>query len=186
MHIYDHFSPQELEILRARAERVARAANEDQQERALTMLMVMAGTETYALPIESVSAVYESVRIVPVPCVPPSVAGIANIRGHIVLALDLVALLGLPAEAPSETSALVTLADEELNAALRVSAIGSVEAVFASSIVPVPPNLALSQAAYIQGLLPSGISVLDLDAILHDPNLDTHHVQTISPNGGLS
>src|SRR5262245_5109120 len=93
MSIYEHFSDTERAVLQARAERAARTLRSDEAEERLNTLLVKLGGETYALPIEAVIAVYEAMLVVPVPCTPPFLAGITNIRGHIIPVLDLGHLL---------------------------------------------------------------------------------------------
>src|SRR5437868_7031275 len=115
--IYQQFSEADLKILRARAERAARLTQSQTQGELLTVLSIQVGGEHYALPIESISSVYEGQSITKVPCLPPGVAGIANIRGRIVLVLDLKALLNIAGEA-KETTVLVALNDDDLDIAL--------------------------------------------------------------------
>ncbi len=171
MSIYQRFSAQELDILRSRAQSAARSAQEDESKDLLTALVVMAGQEGYALPIEAVANVYEGVSITPIPCVPPFVSGVANIRGHIILALDLAALLGIPDQAKPETATLTVLANSEFAVALQVSSIRGIESFSASDLAAVPANIGLAHSAYVGGILPDGAVLLNVDAILSDPKL---------------
>ena len=93
MSIFEHFSEEEREILRIRAERAANAVRESAQEAVFSALEVTIQSQSYALPIEVLTTVYENVAVVPVPCVPSFVAGIANIRGRILPVFDLAVLL---------------------------------------------------------------------------------------------
>src|SRR5215216_5720695 len=104
MSIHEHFTERELKILQARAERAASAAQRDDVEKTeIRALQCTLGSESYALPVEFVRAVYENVTVVPVPCTPRFVAGIANIRGRIMPVLDLATLLNVP---PSKGNSL--------------------------------------------------------------------------------
>lgn len=171
MSIFDGFSAKELDILRARAQRVAQAAHEEAPQDLLTALTVMVGEERYALPVEAIANVYEDVMTTPIPCAPAYVAGVANIRGHIIVALDLAALLGVPHEAEGERATLAVLADGELKAAFQVGSLLGVESLPTGELASIPANVALRHAGYVQGVLPDGTVLLNVDAILNDPEL---------------
>src|SRR4051812_37898715 len=91
--IFRDFSETDLQILRTRAERAARVQQDEGQVELLTVLSVTVGSERYALPIDAVSSVYEGLVLTHVPCVPAGIAGITNVRGRIVLVLDMLVLL---------------------------------------------------------------------------------------------
>jgi purine-binding chemotaxis protein CheW len=172
MSIYDRFSEQELAVLQARAERVASAGRGVVVDNVLSTLVVKIRDETYALPLKTINYILDgNTRVIPVPCVPPFVAGIANVRGHIVPVLDLATLLGVPGEAQSGDGALVVAANDEMTVAFRVEAIGDVLYLLTDKLTPLPPTLDIEKTAYLQGTLPDGTGLLDVDAILDDPGL---------------
>ncbi|MBN1681635.1 MAG: chemotaxis protein CheW [Anaerolineae bacterium] len=170
MSFYDHFSEEELAVLRNRAQHVAHAAREDQAKAfSITALLVTLHGESYALPLDMLSMVHQHVAVVPVPCTPPFVAGIANIRGHIVPVLDLSALLGV--QDNNEITALVVIGNEDMSFALQVSSVGEVITLTLNSIREIPAALGLVRPGYIQGVFPDGTILLDINAILNDPAL---------------
>jgi purine-binding chemotaxis protein CheW len=167
---YAHFSDKELAVLRDRAKRIARLAQDNGEAEVLTVLAVSIGDERYALPIESITNVYEGMSITRVPGVPPGVAGVVNIRGRITLVLDLRTLLGVPGET-TESYLLVALADDSLDLALRVDSLRDVERIAAAGLTPASANTQLRNASHIRGLFPDGQALLDLTSIIHDPSL---------------
>src|SRR5690349_8965626 len=100
--IYERFSESDLAILRTRAERIATPIQSDSIEESITVLSVKVRAESFALPMDAISAVYDNVQITPVPNVPPFALGIANVRGHIIVVLDLGTILGVPGTRPSD------------------------------------------------------------------------------------
>src|SRR5260221_8123153 len=80
VNIYEHFTAREMNLLKARAERAASKVMEPEQTELLTVLFVRIGSEQFAIPLEDISNVYTGLGVTPVPCVPPGVAGITNIR----------------------------------------------------------------------------------------------------------
>ena len=171
MSIYSQFSEQELAILRARAERIASTASHEVQGDVVTALAIRVLNETYAMDIESLTSVYDNVAIVPVPSVPSFVAGIANIRGHILPVLDLAVLLGVPTDSKDKNSQLVIASTSELTVAFRVETIGEVSSFLRRDISSLPPSFTIAQNVYLQGVLPNGMALLDIEAILNDPAL---------------
>ena len=171
MSIYQGFSDREREILQARAESISHDTRKADPKDLLTALVVMAGQEVYALPIQAIANVYEGLSVIPIPCVPPFVSGVVNIRGHLILALDLAALVGTPDEAKSETTWSVMLANSELAAAFQVKSIRGIESFSVSDLVAVPDQIGLRHSAYIDGILPDSTIVLNVDTIVSDPSL---------------
>jgi purine-binding chemotaxis protein CheW len=90
------------DILVARARRLAQAVagGEDRDARGgggVAALVCRVRDEQYAVALAVLEAVRPAAGLVPVPCTPPFVAGLLNVRGEIVTVLDLAAALGLPA-----------------------------------------------------------------------------------------
>ena len=179
MSFYDHFDEHEQAILRKRA---ASAADEKTAETAETLasidtLVIRLGYEFYGLPLQSLTAAYQdkinlTTPIVPVPCTPPFVAGIANIRGRVIPVIDMARWLGIPDEDTSSTSTgIVIAANEDVTMAFRVDAIGDAILVRVNDITPVSKLFDLAHSEYLQGTLPNGTILLNIDEILNDPSL---------------
>jgi purine-binding chemotaxis protein CheW len=161
MSIYEQFSDAELAILRKRAERVARSLTDDQLVDALSVLEIVVGSERYALPTQVITAVYENVSVIPMPCVPAIVAGIANIRGHIIPVLDLRIILGITGETAASDK-LVVLSHDDIVFALLVADTHATQTVSAASFLSLPDNPSLS------GLLADGTALLNLKVIFNN------------------
>jgi purine-binding chemotaxis protein CheW len=175
MSFYDHFDEYEREVLRQRAERAADKTSEAEETFAgIGVLTVTLGGETYGLPLRALTAAYQvnvnlNTPVVPVPCTPPYVAGVANIRGHVVPVIDLPVLLGLPSD--TETTGIVVVADEQTTMAFRVDGIGDSVLVQLGELIPMSELFDLAKTDYLQGTLPDGTILLDIDAILTDSTL---------------
>jgi chemotaxis signal transduction protein len=81
-------------------------------------LRIRLGTEQYALDLEHVLEVLELGDITPVPGSGATLIGLRNLRGEILPALDLSALLGVAGE--SSPRSLVVVADGDRRAGLAV------------------------------------------------------------------
>lgn len=171
MNIYKHFSETELELLRARAMRTAGATDGEQDEDVVTALLVTLRDEVYAVPITTITYVEDSIPVIPVPCVPPFVAGIANMRGHIIPVLDLAELLGIPGNT-TNANILVRAANDEMSVAFRVETVGEVITLSLSDMDPIPDILDVAKTDYLTGTFPDGVILLNMEAILNDPALE--------------
>jgi purine-binding chemotaxis protein CheW len=170
MSFFNQFTEEEQQLLRARAERAALASDDTGEVLAsIDTLVVMLGDESYGLPLRALTAAYQvTAPLVPVPCTPSFVAGIANIRGHVVPVIDLAALLGVSGVAESDLTAIIVVGNETMTIAFRVSAIGEAILVKVGELTPVSELFDLAKTAYVQGTLPDGTLMLNLDAILND------------------
>jgi purine-binding chemotaxis protein CheW len=177
MSFYDHFDENDQHILRMRAERAAEKNSETPETLAsIDTLVVTLGDEAYGLPLEALTAAYQvnvnlTTPIVPVPCTPPFIAGIANIRGHVVPVIDLAVLVGLPSNTTNDTTGIVVVSNEETTMAFRVDAIGDAILVKVGELTPVSGLFDLAKPEYLKGTLPDGIILLNIDAILSDSTL---------------
>lgn len=169
MSILDRFSEKEQAVLKARAERIAQVVEDSRDVDVINALTVNIQGEVYALPVDSLMNVYEDANIVPVPCTPSYVSGVANVRGRIVPVFDLADLLGLStAESGHESNTLIVASDELVTLAFRVTQVGDMMAIASREFGTVHGG---SQGNYIQGVLPDGTALVNLRAILSDPHL---------------
>ena len=89
-------------------QRDASAASPVEQDR-VAYLGFFLGPEVYGLPLEQLREVARLTRIRRVPGAPRGVAGLVNLRGEIICALDVRAILGLAAAQPAESGILIAL-----------------------------------------------------------------------------
>jgi purine-binding chemotaxis protein CheW len=173
MSFFDQFSEDEQALLRQRADRAALTSHDRGEVLAsIDTLVVMLGDEAYGLPLRALTAAYQiTTPVVPVPCTPSFVAGVANIRGHVIPVIDLAILLGVSGTTTSDLAAIIVVANETMTVAFRVSAIGDAILVKVGELVPVSGFFDIAKTEYSQGALPDGTVVLDMDAILNDPAL---------------
>jgi len=86
------------------------------------------------VPIEDVKEVTTQTACTRIPHAPPEVAGYVNIRGHIILALDLPRLLGFDAETAAENRLIIFKQSVGPAFGVLVDEIGDIVAVNASLV----------------------------------------------------
>lgn len=157
------------EILRRRAESLAAEQLEVDDFDLVSLLLFALGEEWYAVPIRSVREIYNEYLITPVPCVPPFILGVINIRGEIVSVTDVKQLLRLPAGGPQAALPVIVVENERCATALVVDVIGDIIDVPSTAVEAPIATLDKSQAAFVAGsVYVDGklIGLLDLEAVL--------------------
>ena len=101
-------------------------------------------------------------RLTPLPHAPPHVAGLTTFRGGIVVVFFLHAVLGAPTSV-SEHGRMVIL-DE--GCAVAVDSVERVERFAREELLPAPAGLSAAVAGLVEGVTPSGVAVIRIDALL--------------------
>jgi purine-binding chemotaxis protein CheW len=154
-----------LEAIERRREHSAPLAAE--QER-VPYLGFFLGAEVYGLPLQQLREVARLTRLRPIPGTPASIAGLVNLRGEIVCALDVRAILGLP-PAPVAPGFLVALRGFPDPLGLVVDAIADIYSIDPGQIEPPPATWPAERAAFFVGTtrVAEGLmGLLDLERVV--------------------
>ena len=121
------------------------------------------------LPVRSVRDVLRHLTITPVALASPDIAGILNLRGHVVTAIDLRRRLQLP-KAPEDGPRYAVVAEDDGEMfALLADGIHDVITLDPRELMDIPPTLPANWGRYSRGLhrLDTGLMiVLDLPRLL--------------------
>lgn len=102
---------------------------------------VSIGKQLFGLPIERVHDVFMPGQLTPVPLAPEEIAGVLNLRGRIVTAIDMRRRLGLPDRDDKADSMAVGIDCEGESYGLVIDSVGEVLKLREDSREPVPVNL---------------------------------------------
>ncbi len=105
----------------------------------------------FGIDARDVQEIMSSQRVTRVPLAPPGVAGLLNVRGELVTAIDLRSALELPPRAPDAAPMNIVLRTADGAVSLLVDSVGEVMRIAETDCEPVPPTLrgparALTQA----------------------------------------
>ena len=103
------WEPSAEEVLKRRAEQLAKAPHAAEAGDEVEVLVCSLGGERYAVETRHLRAVQWTSGITPVPCTPGFVVGIVSVRGEIVTLLDLASMIGLGATAAKDGEACPAL-----------------------------------------------------------------------------
>ena len=105
----------------------------------------------FGVPIGIVQEVLTGLPLTPMPLAPPAVAGLINLRGQVVTAIDLRVCLGLPRREAGAPFANLVLRDGGVNVSFLVDAIGDVVEADDATFEPPPSTLDAATRELIRG-----------------------------------
>jgi purine-binding chemotaxis protein CheW len=129
----------------------------------------MLGGQLFGLPISRVQDVFKPERLTRVPLAPPEVAGVLNLRGRIVTAIDMRGRLALPQPDHKRSPMPIGIECRGESYGLVIDAVGEVVTLDESAREPNPVNLDAALArisAGIHRLERQLLVILDVDRVL--------------------
>src|ERR1043165_5088496 len=110
-------------------------------EQLIEYVTVMIGGQLFGLPISRVQDVFMPDRVTRVPLSAPEIAGVLNLRGRIVTAIDMRRRLGLPPREDDKPSMAVGIQLKGESYGLLIDAVGEVMKLGEETREPNPVNL---------------------------------------------
>ena len=170
MELWQQFSPEELDILKARARQIATHTGDTVQRQIMAALAVHIGQTVYAFPVEHLLAVYVQTPVIRVPSVPAYIQGIANIRGHITPVINLAVLFNnASVQTLPEKYYLLVASKGQNTVAFFVERMGELLSADMEQLSPISEHTAARQ--YLWGITPDATTIIKLASILDDDAL---------------
>lgn len=169
-------SPEERhEILKARAAALAREPEDagTATER-LEIVEFLLSPERYGIESTFIGEVYPLRDLTPLPCTPPFVLGIMNIRGRILSVLDIRKFFDLPEKGLSDLNKVIILHGNAMEFGILADAIIGTRTVPLADLMPSLPTLTEIRAEYLKGVTEDRLVVLDGEKLLSDRRIIVH------------
>lgn len=162
-----------------RAQMLARKPPAEILGETLNLMVFWLGDERYGVEVSGVREIHPLSRLTPVPRTPEFVAGVFSARGRILSVIDLRAFFGLLNSEEDRLSykKIIVVTTESnpdapaLEVGLLVNEVEDVTTIFKSKLVPPLPTHNGALARYTRGITGDLMTVLDLAALLSDPQL---------------
>lgn len=160
-------------ILRARALALARPPAGAAAAGTLELLEFRLGQDRYAVETRHVGAVVPLGELTVVPCTPPFILGVVNVRGRITAVVDLQRFFELPQRGLTDLHHIVMVRRADLELGLLADGIEGVRAHSPGALQPPPPGGggAGGQPEFLMGVTADRLVVVDLERLLADPRL---------------
>lgn len=163
-----------LRILRARAAILAHEPESAAEEAQIEIVEFLLGNERYALESSCIGEVYPLRDLTPLPCTPPFVLGIVNIRGTILSVLDLRRFFDMSNQGLSDLNKVIVLRNDTMEFGVLADAILAARRIPLNTLQPSLPTLTDIRAEYLMGVTEDRLVVLDGRKILADPSIVVH------------
>jgi len=162
-------------ILKARAKALAREP-EKKKTRAACLEVIEFGLarERYALETSYVREVYPFRELTPLPCTPPFVLGIVNVRGRILSVIDIRKFFDLPETGITDLHKIIIVHTDETEAGILADVVLGVQAIPRTELQPSLPTLTGIREQYLKGVTADRLLVLDVGKILSDEKIVVH------------
>ena len=166
----------EKRILDERARLQARkkdTATDDSEK--LAVVTFVLHPECYALEYGFVKEVFTMKDLTPLPGTPPFVMGIVNYRGTVVSAINLKQLFGLKEMGLTEFNKLLILSEGKMTIGIMADTIKGHQFINKNSLSSPPMTVSENSSAFLKGVTPEGIILLDAAGILQSPGILVDH-----------
>ena len=157
------------------AERARALAREPRAARAtedyLEVVEFLLAQEKFAVESLMVREVYPLKDLTVVPCTPPFVRGIINVRGQILTVIDLKKFFGMPEKGLTDLNKVIIVRAGGMELGLLADAVFGVRSLEVRDLQPALPTLDAIGADYLRGVTSGRTVVLDLMRILRDERI---------------
>ncbi|HEY3699514.1 MAG TPA: chemotaxis protein CheW [Spongiibacteraceae bacterium] len=159
------------EILRERARALALPTHvESAPQQQLELLEFSLAREHYGIASACVREVYPLTDFTSVPCTPPFVLGIVNVRGEIVSVIDIRKFFGLPTSGITDLNKVIIIHNDAMLFGIVVDSILDVRHIAVADLLPAA-NISGMRASYLLGVTPERMAVIDVEKLLGDKKI---------------
>lgn len=165
-------SAQAKRILETRTQVLARVPQPTQAVDAYIAVVEFSLTdERYAIELCWVREVYPLDHFTPLPCTPPFVLGIVNLRGEILSVIDIKRFFDLSKKGLSDLNQVIVLQSGAMTFGILADVIIGTRLIPITDIQPSLPTLTGIRAQYLRGVTPQCTVILDAEKLLSDDEI---------------
>jgi purine-binding chemotaxis protein CheW len=165
-------------ILEARARAAAKPPVKPDDAQRLEILAFCLAGETYGVETCHVREVCQLKDLTAIPCTPPFIAGVMNLRGQILAIVDLCKFFELPARGLTELNRLIVLRDGDDEVGLLADSVDGVRPVAVSDLQEGLSTLTGIRERFLKGITSQMLAVLDGRRLLADVGLKVNEQVT--------
>jgi len=166
-------------VLRQRAAVLARPEAKQNDTGVFEVVEFHLASERYAFESLHVREVYPLNHLAPVPCTPPFILGIVNVRGRILAVVDLKKFFDLPIQGLGDLNKVIILQSGEMEMGVLADRVTGTRQLRIDELQPALPTLTGIREDYLKGIGPGQLVVLDAVRLLADKKLLIHEEVSI-------
>lgn len=160
-------------LLLKRAEAFSAVAGEAIEEGFIEVVEFRLAAERYAFESSMVREVVPISELTPMPCTPPFVLGIINLRGQILSVIDIKKLFGLPEKGITQLNKVIVLSSDEMEFGVLADEVSGSGRVRSDALKRLPTLTGLREE-FLKGVTGEGLVVLDAGRLLADKSIVVH------------
>lgn len=157
---------EEKQILRDRARKLAQEVQAKDAGESIEVIEFLLAYETYAVETRFVREVRTLKDLTPLPCTPPFVAGIINVRSQILPVIEMKRFFDLPDKGIADLHHVLILQSPAMEVAILADLIRGHRRIQLEHVQTSLPTLSGIRAEYLRGITPEGVVILDVEKVL--------------------
>jgi purine-binding chemotaxis protein CheW len=162
-------------ILKSRAVALAKEAGDGKQAgECIETVEFLLACEHYAIESRHVREVFSLRDLTPLPCTPPYILGMTNLRGQILSIFDLKRFFEISAKGLTQFNKVLLVQTDEMEIGILADEILGMKTVPLEDIHPPPATFAGVHAEYVRGVTRNRLVVLDIGKMLADKRIVVH------------
>lgn len=166
--------PDAQSILKTRARMLAQAPEQTMATECIEVVSFLLAYETYGIETAYVREVYPLKDLTPLPCTPPFVAGIVNVRGQVLSVIDIKKFFDLPEKGLTDLNKVIILCSGVMEFGILADAVLEVRNIPLEKIQSGLPTLTGIREDYLRGITAEHLVILDAVKLLTDNNIIVH------------
>jgi purine-binding chemotaxis protein CheW len=168
-------SEEKKRVLKVRAIALAKEREEEAVAgEYLEVVEFLLAYEKYGIESSYVREVYPLKDLTPMPCAPPFVLGIINVRGQILSVIDVKKFFDLPEKGLTDLNKVIILHSDSMEFGILADVILHVCNISLSELQPALPTLTGIRQEYLKGITKERVVILDADKLLSDKKIIIH------------
>jgi len=165
-------SEEKKKILHARAWLLAGGKAETASPHSLLEVVeFVLGPERYGIELSHIREIHPLSEFTPLPCTPPFVLGLVNVRGQILSIINIKKLFDLPEKGLTDLNKVIVVHANHMELGILADAIVGVRSIAQEELHPALPTLTGIRAEYLKGITKDPMVVLDVEKILSDEKI---------------
>lgn len=162
-------------VLKERARALANEPKkEDERRETIEIIEFMLAYEKYGIETSYVREAYPLKDLTQVPCTPPFVLGIINVRGEILSVIDIKKFFDLPEKGLGDLNKIIILNNEKMEFGILADVILGVRNILSSELQQSIPTLTGIREEYLKGVTKERVVILDAKKLLSDKTIIVH------------
>lgn len=162
-------------ILKTRAKALAQEPKtKEEVEEYIQVVEFLLAHEKYGIESSYVREIYPLKDFTPLPCTPPFVLGIINVRRQILSIIDIKKFFDLPEKGLTDLNKVIILRSDHMEFGILADNILGVRNFLPGELQPSLPTLTGIREEYLKGVTKDRTVVLDAEKLLSDKKIIIH------------